>query len=114
MMAKDRITALVLAEREIEWTTLPLKGQGRVLDSGREAFEPPQEHDATDIASEPDPSVGSQIVKVCSRLKGDSLVAGLQTHEVLLRVVDLPEVSDEDLVGMVENMTGDIFGRGGA
>ncbi len=101
-MAKDRITALVLGDHDLEWSTVPLKGQGRVLASGCEAFVPPREHDKTDIAAEPDPSVGSQLAEACGKLKHDSIVAGMSTNQVLLRVVELPEVSDAELAGMVE------------
>ena len=101
-MAKDRITGLVLSAKRLEWSTLQLKGRSSAIAAGTIPVEPVIVPDKDDIAPESEITVASQISKECNKFKGNIVVPGLPTEQLLLRVVELPEVSDSELVGIVE------------
>ncbi len=102
IMAKDRITGLVLSAERLEWTTLQLKGRTSAVAAGSIPVEPVVIPDKDDIAPESEVSVASQISKECNKFKNNLVVPGFPTEQLLLRVVDLPEVSDSELGGIVE------------
>lgn len=99
-MAKDRITGLVLSEDALEWTTLSVKARGKVLDSGRVSLgESPAPADEAEAEI---PTTADRIKDACSGFKGSSVVAGVGTDQLLLRVVELPPVEDGEIGSMVE------------
>lgn len=101
-MAKDRITGLVLSAERLEWSTLQLKGRSSVVAAGSIPLEPVVVPDKDDIAPESEVTVASQISKECNKFKNNVVVPGIPTEQLLLRVVDLPEVNDSELSGIVE------------
>lgn len=98
-MTKDRITAVSLDEVRFEWTTLSVKG-GRmeVADKGRFDLRlPGKPGEETAEGAEP---VSAQIRTQC-KVRGE-VTLGLASDQALLRVVKLPDVSEEELTSMVQ------------
>ena len=102
IMAKDRITGLVLSVERLEWSTLQLKGRSSAIASGSIPLEPVVIPDKDDIAPESEVTVASQISKECNKFKNNVVVPGIPTEQLLLRVVELPEVNESELAGIVE------------
>ncbi len=101
-MAKDKITGLVLSAKLLEWTTLQLKGRASAIAANSIPVEPVVVADKDDIVPESVVTVASQISKECNKFKSNMIVPGLPTDQLLLRVVELPEVNDSELAGIVE------------
>ena len=106
-MAKDLITAVLLEEQALEWTTLRRgKGRPQVIDAGRVELSAapgpaPEASEGTPPPLPPEATRAGAIKAACAGLKGD-VTLGLPSSQLLLRVVDLPEVSPAELGSMVD------------
>lgn len=99
-MARDRITGLVLRDDAFESTTVQAKSGGKVDLSARIDLAGPPDAEE-EKGGEPIPGIAEQIRPECSRLKGSTIVAGLATDQLLLRVVELPVAEPDEIAGMV-------------
>ena len=106
-MAREETTGIVVEDGALEWATflgqqdsLRMTGSG-MIDLSTEAVAG-EDSSGEDEAGEPAVvSVADRIKKDLGRLKG-SLTVGLASGNLIVRVVDLPEVEDDELQGIVE------------
>ncbi len=94
-------SSLALTARSAEWMAIPKAGEPST--PGHEVVLPAESPHRTlmdAIAADPD-SMGKALREKCGRLP-KPLTTGIPASHVLLRVLDLPEGSPQDLRGMVE------------
>lgn len=102
-MAKDRITAVVLAEDTFEWTVAAGASRGRLrpVSSGRLDMVPlDSDADAVE-GTEPPPTLAERLKAEGVSLKGKATI-GVGSDHAILRVVNLPAADEEEISGMVE------------
>lgn len=118
-MARDQITGLVVSDEVLEWTTLcRVKERLQVVSSGRSQLSAVngqlqgEEEETTDDKQPTSPAqvgaggrttefVAERIKTECGALKGDVAVS-FSSQQLIMRVVDLPAVSDDELSSMVQ------------
>lgn len=98
-MARDQITGVVIRGQSFAWATVrKARSQFETVVSRRETLVPEavQAEGVTAAAG-----VGASLRALKLKIEG-RVVGSVPTHRVLLRVLDLPAVSDEERAGMVE------------
>lgn len=97
-MAKEQYTGIVLGDSYIEWTVVnKTKGRLTSVDTGHIDLDPP-----TGDSDGARPQLSAAQMKSLGRSARGVVSLALPSDKVLLRVLDLPEVEDDELAGMVE------------
>jgi len=96
-MANSVISGVTLRRSQVEWTSLRRK-KNAIEVADHRAAEVAWPADPPDLNS---PEAVAALKKACAGLKG-TVVLGIPTDQVLLRVVDLPSTEPEELAGMVD------------
>ena len=103
-MARNLVTALLVGPRAIRWTTIRnQKGVLEVVQTRDAPLEFGGRESATlfDVTDQNHAQVGAEIRARCGRIPG-LVTIGIPSSRVLMRVMDLPAASIQELHGMVE------------
>lgn len=106
-MARERITSVILRDDGIEWAVIG-GGRGNVIASGGMSLPPPTPAPPAEAAATEPPqapavedTLAARIDKQEVSLRGP-VTMGVDSSQLLLRVVRLPSTNREELTGMVE------------